>query len=1531
MNPAFRFPADTPVRETPGYYASGETILPRKIDPEQETPFLTQRGFTPQQKPPVRQPNFGTMSGTASGSGTGRAASAPPTDNRPYNPEEEHQDIKPKTEEGPLNPGHTGESRNPPDPPPSDSGDDSEEDRDRRRRKRNENKKSKNAVRPAKRDKERKERAIPKLDKLEGANDFQSWNNSMKKYLQMCEVEGKYRYSFWDVVTGDLKEPTPADCMDLQMDLEDWIAADNHAYLTMKKNCEKEPHTLIRLCKTSYDAYKTLVVHYENKMISDLGIVLSNVTSCKYREEDSIHDHINSFETLWETLFATAHGPLKPKHKNFGKGLRLISSDDAAKTELLLATFPPKYHLTIQNLRTHDDFSYGDIVANLKFSIRKPAWVRTNTGTKKDPIVLRTGGPNIDTSKTCGYCIKVKGWRGIGHSESECRTKKREQSNPGVKRLDNKPYEESEDEFELDQGARITEVNANRRNQHPRIHMIRAGKIEQNRTGQYEFDTGAQVHTTNELWRLTDLRPGKTITACNGTKTTAIHEGTLKIKHNGRDITLKNVLYHPSFYNLISGQRVKGDFDIKGRGNSVDIEVNGETLYHAERDISGTMWIKPDEPASIKKVTLMDLHERYGHISFDTLKSLPEGQKYHGKTAPKCEACIAGKSTKPPAKPYKDGKKQLPRSERPLERLHADLIGPFTKEWLGKRYVLTAMDDYTRYCTAIPIKAKSDTKGALKEWIKMLETQCNPLKVVQLQADWGGEFRNTELATWCKKKGIQLKETVPRHSETNATIERLNRTLQDMARTAMISAGVKGLWGDAIQWAAYTKNRIPHKSIKQAPVEALLGKGDRSNLRPFGQKVMIHPYKEERNNDRMAPRSIEARITGYTATHGVYQVITTTGKRKIAKNPVPINQTKEDSDEEDTSEWPNKPVQDLTDIAKGQTGRNYGWHCPEKEGCPEGTHAEDQQEPRTPEKQWESLITDSPSQQLLREKNEPPPAPVKPAAPEPRYPQRMGRDTTNWQDRIAQGLAGAPRIRDSSIHRVGHDDDHPTDEQARAGPKAHEWAKARQIEREKLQKYGVYTIVQKNNIPSDLIPVDTKWVYDVKKGNAGNIIRYRARKVGRGFTQEYGLNYHETFSQMARSESWRVLLTLAINHGWTVKQWDVKAAYLQADLKHEIYVKDLTEAGETEYWKLHKALYGLKQAGHEWYNRLRSIMTTAGLTQCIGDPGCFKRTGIIVSTHVDDMAGYGTPEALRTFEKAINQEVELEHLGQPTKLLGMELTWGKNGSVKLTQRDSIDKLVKEHEIPKVPNKSIPLDPQGYSEPTDHELLPTAAITKYQSLVGSLLYINRMTRPDISLHVNLLGRRTSKPGINNLRTAKQLGQYLASTSEEGLTLEIKELEKPGKDVLINLYADASYGGENSRSQSGSLAILFGAPVMWSSRRQDVVSMSITEAEYIACSEAAKDSQWITQFLKELGMNPRPVLYTDNEAALKLTKTQTFHRRTRHIEHRYHYIRELVDQKTIQITGIKGKNNPADPLTKLLPMSSIGRGKTEISIG
>ena len=304
------------------------------------------------------------------------------------------------------------------------------------------------------------------------------------------------------------------------------------------------------------------------------------------------------------------------------------------------------------------------------------------------------------------------------------------------------------------------------------------------------------------------------------------------------------------------------------------------------------------------------------------------------------------------------------------------------------------MDDFSRYCTAIPIRDKTQASEKTKEWILTLENITNN-KTVFIQTDWGTEFNN--LKTWGTKRGTRTKETIPYHSETHATIERLNRTLQDMARTAMIAAGLKGLWGDAIQWAAYTKNHIPHKTLGQnkSPIEVLLNKQvDRSNLRPFGQKVMAHIYKEQRES-RMSERAIECGIMQYTETHGIYLVVNYSGKRFLTKDPRPV--TEQENSEDESENEPDNWKDPIFDIG---------------------------------EKLVESF-----------EPKEPPAAPRKSKRIEENL--ELGKGISNYQDLINKGLTG---------NRVGHDDDHPTEEQVNNMPAnvAYEWAEAREVERAKL-------------------------------------------------------------------------------------------------------------------------------------------------------------------------------------------------------------------------------------------------------------------------------------------------------------------------------------------------------------------------------------------------------------------------------------------------------------------------------------------------
>ena len=258
----------------------------------------------------------------------------------------------------------------------------------------------------------------------------------------------------------------------------------------------------------------------------------------------------------------------------------------------------------------------------------------------------------------------------------------------------------------------------------------------------------------------------------------------------------------------------------------------------------------------------------------------------------------------------------------------------------------------------------------------------------------------------------------------------------------------------------------------------------------------------------------------------------------------------------------------------------------------------------------------------------------------------------------------------------------------------------------------------------------------------------------------------------------------------------------------------------------------------------------------------------------------------------------------------MELTWEKE-RVILTQSLLIETVTKTH-LPPGKGYSLPLDEKLFLE-EDPEGVDQKRL---QSIVGGLLFVSRMTRPEISIEVNLLVPRASKPGPSNLKAALGVLAYLYSTRREGIILR-----KP-TSLDLRVYADAKYGGEKARSQTGVLTTLGDQPIGWYSRRQDIVSLSVTEAEYIATCEGAKDAAWGRQFLKEINVTiETPTITTDSEGAFNLTQTNKYLRRSRHINHRCHYIRQQSKQGLFRMTTIPGKENPADIFTKILPMSVV----------
>lgn len=206
---------------------------------------------------------------------------------------------------------------------------------------------------------------------------------------------------------------------------------------------------------------------------------------------------------------------------------------------------------------------------------------------------------------------------------------------------------------------------------------------------------------------------------------------------------------------------------------------------------------------------------------------------------------------------------------------------------------------------------------------------------------------------------------------------------------------------------------------------------------------------------------------------------------------------------------------------------------------------------------------------------------------------------------------------------------------------------------------------------------------------------------------------------------------------------------------------------------------------------------------------------------------------------------------------------------------------------------------------------------YASAIGSLMYAMVCTRPDIAHAVGVVSRFMSDPGREHWEAVKWLLRYLKGTAKVGLCFK-------GKDSVLRGYTDADLGGckKTFKSTTGYVFTVGGTAVSWMSRLQKSVALSTTEAEYMAVAEASKELVWLKTFLEELGKKQADYsLHCDNESAVKLAKNPVYHGKTKHIGMRYHFVRGLICDGTINLKNISGAKNPADMFTKSVTLDKL----------
>ena len=412
------------------------------------------------------------------------------------------------------------------------------------------------------------------------------------------------------------------------------------------------------------------------------------------------------------------------------------------------------------------------------------------------------------------------------------------------------------------------------------------------------------------------------------------------------------------------------------------------------------------------------------------------------------------------------------------------------------------------------------------------------------------------------------------------------------------------------------------------------------------------------------------------------------------------------------------------------------------------------------------------------------------------------------------------------------------------------WIIPMKIEMDTLKSKHTWDLVRP---PAGANIMDSMWVYDIKWDGKGNRIKDKARLVGKGYTQQLGIDYNETRAGVTRLES--VRMTTAVAAKFDLKLWriDFVGAYLNSLTKEDIYMKQpegFVQPGFEDYvCKLVHTIYGTMQGAHDWYETLTTTHDKLGYITSRADPCVrYKKEGdgyTLTDTYTDDIFGASrTDGEVQERKDEMGKEWEIKDMGENDYFLGMRVQQDINeGTIRLSQRLYWEHVLNRFELTGVSPRNTPLPvgflvDQNMSPKTDSEKREMAD-KPYRPVLRSVMWGQLATHPDLSFAVSLLSRFQANPGIEHWKGLLHVIGYIKNTMDYGLTYS-----RDG-DLTPLAYVDADYGGcrDTRRSTSGYIFMMAGGPVTWSSKRQATVALSTVEAEYVAMSRCAQQMVWM----------------------------------------------------------------------------------------
>ena len=519
------------------------------------------------------------------------------------------------------------------------------------------------------------------------------------------------------------------------------------------------------------------------------------------------------------------------------------------------------------------------------------------------------------------------------------------------------------------------------------------------------------------------------------------------------------------------------------------------------------------------------------------------------------------------------------------------------------------------------------------------------------------------------------------------------------------------------------------------------------------------------------------------------------------------------------------------------------------------------------------------------------------------------------------------------------------------------WKLSERAEIDNHESAESWRVIPRSQVPRGRHTVKLVWAYKNKRSG-----KRKSRLCVQGCAQTAGVDYDQTHSAAMRSGTLRLLASLSARHGLKMHRWDFVAAYLQGELLEGevVYCTPPTgyyfdESGKLQEGRddgervcvVQKPIYGMAQAGRRWQRCLYPWLTEdVGMRQLFADSCVFemKRTmptpdgprdeRLIVGCYVDDLcccASHTDEHSLyQDFINQLQSRWEVEDEGELTDLLNVEFTFGDD-YVKLSQTAYIEKMVSTY----LPD-GIPLSGKQCSLPCDDSLprhtvdaltqeaadVDAGLLKQYQSIVGALLYCATQTRPDVAFAVGYLCRAMGKPTPAMLSEATRVLCYLHRTRHLGLRFTADQRDLEG-------FSDSDWGVKHSTT--GYVFRFNSAAISWASKKQASVALSSCEAEIMAASEAAKEAVFLSAYLDELGERDPSVpvkLAVDNTGARDLAYNPEHHAKTKHIERRHFFVREMVEEMRLRVPYVNTVDNLADFFTKPLPPKQFALMRDEI---